>query len=523
MTINQSTIKGLLSALVVLAVACTSNYEEYNTNPYNVTKEQMEADGYNVSAALVGMQGWVLPTSTNTFQYTDCLLGGSYGGYLADSNNGFNAGKFSTYNPQLTWSKVPFNAIIPNIFTNLTQVKAVTEEPVPLAIAMVIKVASIVRITDIYGPIPYSKVGEDGNLTAPYDSQEDVYNKMFEELDEAIETLTTHQTEAISANADKVFSGDVVRWIKFANSMKLRMAMRIVYANPALAQSIAEEVAAHQTGPMSSNSDNAYLTVTKTPFRVICYEYNGGDSRISADITSYMNGYNDPRRSLYFTQSAFDEEEGYTNGYIGLRNGIQIPANTIAQAYSNMNVTAEDTKILWMNAAETAFLKAEGALRGWAMGGTAESFYDEGIRLSFDQWGASGAGSYLENSTSTPGSYVDPMGSFTYSGTTSTITIKWDDGATTEQNLERIITQKWIANYPLGLEAWAEFRRTGYPKLMPAVVNNSGGDVIDEKMARRLTYPTSEYEENRENVNAALTLLGGNDKMSTHVWWDCKN
>ncbi|WP_423129030.1 RagB/SusD family nutrient uptake outer membrane protein [Gaoshiqia sp. Z1-71] len=521
MTINQSTIKVLLLALFVCAVACTENYEEYNTNPYNVTKEQMKADGYNVSAALVGLQGWVLPTNTNTFQFTDCLLGGSYGGYLADSNSGFNAGKFSTYNPQLTWNKVPFNDIIPKIFTNLTQVKSVTDDPVPLAIAMIIKVASIVRITDIYGPIPYSKVGEDGSLTAPYDSQENVYNKMFDELNQAIETLTVHKTEAISPNADKVFSGNLIKWIKFANSMKLRMAMRIVYANPTLSQTVSEDVVAHEVGPMSANSDNAYMTVTKTPFRVICYEYNGGDSRISADITSYMNGYNDPRRSFYFTQSTF--QNGATNGFVGLRNGIQIPANTIAQAYSNMNITSEESKILWMNAAETAFLKAEGALRGWAMGGSAETFYNEGIELSFEQWGASGASSYMENSTNTPGAYVDPMGSFTYSGSPSTITVKWNNSSTTEQNLERIITQKWIANFPLGLEAWAEFRRTGYPKLMPAVVNNSGGDVTDNEMARRLTYPTSEYEENRANVNAALGLLGGADKMSTHVWWDCKN
>lgn len=520
---NQTIIKGLLALLIIIIAGCTANYEEYNTNPYNVTKEQMEADGYNVSAALVGLQGWVLPTSVNTFQFTDCLLGGSYGGYLADSNSGFNAGKFSTYNPQLTWNKVPFNDIIPKIFTNLTQVKAVTDQPVPLAIALVIKVASIVRITDIYGPIPYSKVGDDGSLTAPYDSQEDVYTKMFGELDEAIETLTAHRTEAISANADKVFSGNIEKWIRFANSLKLRMAMRIVYANPTLARSIAEEVVTHEVGPMSSNSDNAYMTVTKTPFRVICYEYNGGDSRISADITSYMNGYDDPRRPYYFTESTFSEDDGYTNGYIGLRNGIQIPTNTVAQAYSNMNVTDQDTKILWMNAAETAFLKAEGALRGWSMGGDAESFYEEGIELSFEQWGASGTSSYLENSTGTPDSYVDPMGSFTYNGTTSSITVKWDDAVPMEENLERIITQKWIANYPLGLEAWAEFRRTGYPRLMPAVVNNSGGDVINEEMARRLTYPTSEYEENRANVNAALTLLGGPDKMRTHVWWDCKN
>jgi hypothetical protein len=516
---NKHILRFFFVGVLACAAACTKDYEEYNTNPYDVTKDQLQADGYNVSAALVGLQGWVVPTNVNTFQFTECLLGGTYGGYFADSNSGFNAGKFSTYNPQLTWIKVPFNDIIPKIFTNLTNVKAVTNEPVPLALAMVLKVAAISRITDIYGPIPYYKIGEDGSLTAPYDSQEEVYNKMFSELNEAINTLTAHKTEAISTNADKVFSGDIMKWIKFANSLKLRMAMRIVYANPTLAKELVEAVVAHEVGPMSDNSDNAFMTVTKNPYRVICYEYNGGDTRISADITSYMNGYDDPRRSFYFNQSNFSS---YTNGYIGLRNGIQIPVNSVAQAYSNINITADNTKVLWMNAAETAFLKAEAALRGWNVGGTAESFYNRGIQLSFDQWGATGASSYIANSTSVPKAYVDPVGTFTFNGTPSSITVKWDDAAAFEQNLERIITQKWIANYMLGLEAWAEFRRTGYPKLMPAVVNNSGGDVIDEEMARRLTYPTSEYEENGKNVNAALVLLGGADKMSSHVWWDCK-
>ena len=121
-----------------------------------------------------------------------------------------------------------------------------------------------------------------------------------------------------------------------------------------------------------------------------------------------------------------------------------------------------------MNAAEVAFLKAEGALRGWTMGATAKQLYEDGVKLSFEQHNADGVDAYLADNTSTPALYKDPVNpAFSYAGTAPTITVKWDDSAEFEVNLERIITQKWIANFPLGLEAWAEYRRTGYPLLMP--------------------------------------------------------
>ena len=173
---------------------------------------------------------------------------------------------------------------------------------------------------------------------------------------------------------------------------------------------------------------------------------------------------------------------------------------------------------MWMNAAEVAFLKAEGALRNWNMGGTAKEFYEQGVKLSFAQWGANGADAYLADNTSMPASYKDPAGLNTYSGATSQITIKWEDGDF-EKSLERIITQKWLANFPLGQEAWAEYRRTGYPMLMPVVVNNSAGVVNSARGARRLAYPQEERLNNAENYVNAVGLLGGADNMATDLWW----
>ncbi len=406
-----------------------------------------------------------------------------------------------------------YKDIIPKVFIYSGEVAKATDEPVPNAVAAVLKVASIQRVTDAYGPIPYSKVGANGEITADFDSQEDVYNLMIKQLDDAIATMTANRTADFSSLADRIYGGKVEKWIKFANSLKLRLAMRISKSNPTLAKQKAEEAVSHEVGVMSGNDDNAELTLVSTnPFEIIMYEYNGGDSRVSADITSYMNGYKDPRRTAMFTECTFDGK-----GYCGMRTGINIPDGTTAHAYSNYNVKT-DSKIIIMNSAETAFLRAEGALRGWNMGGSAKSFYEEGIRLSFEQWGVSGADKYIADDTSMPEGYKDPAGLNSYSGATSKITIAWDD-SDNSGNLERIITQKWLANFPLGLEAWAEYRRTGFPKLMPVVVNNSGGTVSSERGARRLAYPQDERTNNAEYYQHALQMLGGADNMGTDVWW----
>lgn len=508
------TIFTALSAALLLTTGCTDNYESYNRDPYGVTKDDMQRDAYSLSAALLNLEGWVIPTDVNTNQFTECLNGGSYGGYISDSNAGFAGKNFAQYSPENGWDRVLFNDIIPKIFIYYNEVNNATEDLVPRSVAQIIKVAGIHRVTDAYGPIPYSKVGEDGKITAAYDSQEDVYNLMFQQLDEAIKNLTENRTADFSSKADKVFGGKVEKWIKFANSLKLRLAMRISKANPAKAKQMAEAAVSHEVGVMTSNDDNAELSISSTnPFYVIMYEYNGGDSRVGADITTYMNGYNDPRRSAMFTECTFDG-----GGYYGLRTGIAIPDGNTAHAYSNYNVTTS-TKLLWMNAAEVSFLRAEGALRGWTMGGTAKEFYQQGVRLSFEQWGVQGAEAYLADATSTPAAYNDPAGLNSYSGGASSITIAWDDAAAEETNLERIITQKWLANFPLGQESWSEYRRTGYPKLMPVVVNNSGGIVSTERGARRLFYPQEERTNNLENYQKALQLLGGADNMATDVWW----
>ena len=145
------------------------------------------------------------------------------------------------------------------------------------------------------------------------------------------------------------------------------------------------------------------------------------------------------------------------------------------------------------------------------------------MRLSFEQWGLSGdCEAYLADATSLPASYVDPLGKESNTGETGAITVKWDERGDFETNLEQIIAQKWLAIFPSGFEAWCEFRRTGYPRLMPATNNRSGGVIPQGGYANRMPYPVEEYQENNAHINEALTLLGGPDNMATRLWWDCK-
>lgn len=521
MTYNIKSMMPALAAgmLLTTAIGCTDGYDDFNRNPYGATKEEMQRDAYDIAGAMNSLEAWIVPNQENTCQFTECLLGGSYGGYFADSNSGFAGKNFAQYSPANDWARVPFNDIIPKVFINYNEVKRLATDDIIPSVAEIVKVASLHRITDAYGPIPYSKVGKDGDIKAPYDTQEDVYKSMLSELDEAISKLTAHRTSDFSANADNIYGGKVEKWIKYANSLKLRLAMRMANVNPTLAKKYAEEAVAHEVGVMTSVGDNAEFTTTKNPLYVVMYMYNGGDSRVSADITSYMNGYNDPRRAAMFTKTTFENLE---NEYNGLRTGIAIPDGKEAHAYSNYNVKI-DSKIMLMNAAEVAFLRAEGALRGWNMNGKAKDLYNEGVKLSFQQWGVTGADSYLNDATRTPSAYIDPLEQNSISAPMSSITIAWDDNAQMEENLERIITQKWIANFPLGQESWAEYRRTGYPRLMPVVVNNSGGIVDSKRGARRIYYPQEERTNNLENYKDGVKLLGGRDNMATDVWWAKKN
>lgn len=539
---KKNTILQLVAGMFLFGTtACTSNFEDYNKNPHEPDTEDMGADLYLVKALVLNLQDLMMPEQENFAQYVDCLMAGNFGGYVADSNFGSGwSGRYATFNPSEEWQAIPFNDFYQKFYPTYFNLTSQSQEELYLSLAELYRIAVMLRVTDTYGPIPYSKVGVANAIKSPYDSQKDIYTKMFQDLNKVIEVLGKYAGQNFSAGADKIYEGNTTAWVKFANSLKLRMAMRTCYVSGftvdgKTSQQLAEEAVAG--GVMTTAADGAYRKVADhNPWQRFMIMWN--DARIAADLTCYMNAFNDPRRDAYYGKNTFGEVSGdnYTGDrrlYVGLRRGIrQGEFNSWSHGYSTMKV-AENTDIVVFRASEVAFLRAEGALRGWNMGGDAKSLYEEGIRISFEENGISeGLNAYLANKSKVS-NYVDPLKGqngqeYDYSAPLNTnVTVAWQDGDF-EQSLERIITQKWIANFPNGMEAWSEYRRTGYPKLMPMAANESKGVVDDQEGARRMAYPVNEYRENKEYVEAAAATLGEEsntkkgDTMATHVWWDCK-
>ena len=155
------------------------------------------------------------------------------------------------------------------------------------------------------------------------------------------------------------------------------------------------------------------------------------------------------------------------------------------------------------------------------MGIDAKTAYENGIAASFEEWGVTGADRYAANTDAVPAAFVDNAGN-NGAPAPSSVTIAWNDGADFETSLEKIMTQKWIALFPNGSEAWAEYRRTRYPKLLTVAINESNGIVDDNLQIRRIPYPVSEYSTNAKGVAQGVAYLG-TDNAGTKLWWDKKD
>ena len=516
-----------LSAFAAVMVSCTDDFIDKNTNKEQATDEMMDRDGLRTGGAFAQMVANVLPSyqlgeseyGSDRYQIIQDLAGNIFSGYTGATNNGFQANNLYniTYS---TWYEAMFNDVFVRVIGSWTDLNDLREDfPETVALADILKVAALQRVTDTYGPIPYSKLAS-GSLEVAYDSQENVYKAMFKELGDAIDLLTVfyqgNGSATLLADYDNVFYGNVQKWIQFANTLRLRMALRVVYADEALFQEQAAAAIANAVGFLESDASlHPGTGAWQYPLYTIQYDFNEGDSYIGATIESIMNGYEDPRRAAYFTTAS-------DGAYHGVRGGITDGSNYKNKA--SRVACSKDTPLMWMAAAESYFLRAEYYLR---IGDedSAKALYESGIAASFSAAGASGADAYIANSDRTPAAYTDFVSSHSYNGH-SDCPIAWDAAYDFEGHLEQIITQKYIACFPEGQEAWTEFRRTGYPSVIPFERNNSGGTINTTLQIRRLPYPSGEYRTNNTNVNQAVTTLTGEasnqgaDNAGTRLWWD---
>ena len=300
-------LSGAFGTLLLAGSSCTANFEEINRPGENITDEEYGRDNFKLQSYFSQMIENVLSPQENSFQMNENLIGDVYGRYMTTANDAWNGSNFSVYNAQNSWIKYPFNDVMQKFTTPWYAVKESTDENSTVwAWAKILRVAAMHRLIDMYGALPYSQVTSE-SITVPYDDMKTAYHAMLDDLTSAIETLTVYlssSSDALMPDADVVYKGDMNKWVKFANSLKLRLAMRLRGVEPEYAQQMAEEAVGHSIGVITSNADAPiYPYPGNSPIWKMCTSW--GDARAAADIVSYMVGYQDPRLSLYFNSVTF--------------------------------------------------------------------------------------------------------------------------------------------------------------------------------------------------------------------------
>ena len=335
------------AALLLLAGSCTDKFEEYNTNQYQIH----DADPATLMKSMIET---IVNIQQNDSQMQDQMVG-QLGGYLCCSNT-WSGTNFSTFNQSDAWNATPWNTPFEKIYGNFFQIQEATNSTGHYyAFACMIRAITMLRVADCYGPMPYSQVKK-GNFYVSYDTQEQVYTSILSDLANAADVLYNYYVETngnapLGAN-DPVFDGNYSGWAKLANSMRLRVAMRISGTWPGIAQEAAEAAVTHKAGLIESNSDNAMLScgTQSNPYQLAAVSW--GDLRVNANIVDYMNAYGDPRMPKFFNKSTL---AGKTDKYVGMRTGDADFKKADAAGFSIPAYTAT-SKLMVFCAAETAFL-----------------------------------------------------------------------------------------------------------------------------------------------------------------------
>lgn len=395
------------------------------------------------------------------------------------------------------------------------------------AASMVLWALNFHRLTDFYGDIPYTEAlqGLDGKYLPKYESQQSIYMDLFGKLTEATQELSVSNPDDGFAKADAIYNGDIIKWKKWANSLMLRMAMRISDVDPGTAARYVNQ--AIQGGVFQSNEDNVWVAMDIGPSEWqnqngISRSFqpgDGGQTRVmSKTLVDFLKGTNpnsaaddDPRLFIFSEgiQGNMDplKQQGMPNGldaagldaYLGISNAV--PNNIFTQV--NMKLLDRNDPYPFMNYAEVEFLLAEAAERGiGTVPGTAQSHYDAGVKAAMKMYTPFDA--TLAVSDAAVNAY---LATYPYGGGG----VKGG-----ESKLEQIGYQMWASKFLNWWEAWSDWRRTGFPVLVPT---NYSGSASPGTIPTKLRIPNRELAVNLENYEAGATKP---DSPVGKVWWDIK-
>lgn len=534
-------MRGLIYMIIgVISVSCTGRFKDLNTDKAGITDENMQVDLNHLGIPLDVIQQGIYfnydygKGKNWPYQLMQNLSADMFSGYMHDYKPLNGGSHNSDYNLQDGWNGTLWENTYAYIMPQIKRLEDSTrlKYPAVYAVTEILKVEVMHRVSDYYGPVIYTSFGNKKMIYQP-DTQQDVYHYFLDDLKTAVGILENYVNLAgytpEFSRFDLLLDGKVESWIRFANSLRLRLAIRLAMADPDKAR---QEFADALAGPLGVFEEPTQLVAVTTD-----EEYSNplgeinrvwGEVYMNASMESILNGFDDPRREAFFEPCPDDvllpDRDGRDSvliplkgQYRGIRQGTMF-AHTLYSALSKIYVNVQ-TKPILMTAAEVWFLRAEAALRGW----TAEDpriCYEQGIRCSFSQWQVAGVETYLQSDCRA----ADFEDAFTPENNIKArclVSPRWDDAASDEMKLERIITQKWLAVFPEGCEAWAEQRRTGYPRLFSVRYNNSRNGCVDtEKMIRRLNYPSSILDSDNGQYEMLVNALGGPDHAGTPLWWD---
>ena len=391
--------------------------------------------------------------------------------------------------------------------------------------ARVMKVFAFHLATDVYGDIPYfeaNKVHDEGILYPAFDPQKDIYEALLMELSDAAKSFDENYIDLTTfSNQDIIYGGVASKWRKFAYSLMLRLAMRISNVDESTARSFIEE--AINGGVYSSNEDNAWvpmatgpddtdLSINQNPLSKPYYMRETSTLKLSKTFIDFLRDNNDPRLMILtsgigpFNGSKIDDptlQKGMPNGFdINTIRDYEGTTEDVDEdnTYSGLNelILDLDEPIILLSYAEMEYLMAEAAYNGW-ISGDPETYYNKGIRAAMQMY-VEYDDSFIVNETE-----IDAyLAAHPYDPANA---------------LEMIATQYWVATFLNSHESWANWRRTGYPELIPV---NYPGNKTNGTIPRRLIFDLATVSKNEENYQAAIERMGP-DVMTTRVWWDGGN
>ena len=478
----------LILGLLLGLNACTDDFREMDRP--KTTSDKIQPD-YLFTRALVTGSG----LSVGVWQLVHQTAGSVYAQHWANINPDFTSDNYEPSPGNTVWgwyyARKYFAPL--NVNDEALELARELENPIKEACSRIWQVYMFQLVTDMYGDIPYSEAFEVAKPS--FDRQQVIYEDLIQELNQSVALIKENRDKGYPSygQADVLFGGDPDKWIRFANTLGMRMALRASNADGGqLTEDFFENLNVSET--MQSNDDMALIVPdadgpTNNEKNPLTYVYSWHEVRVSETLMEQLKGKDDPRLEIYAEPNADGE-------FTGLRNGQ--PQDSLSLKYNNYyrpqfcNIGSfflrDDTPHYLLTFAEAAFLKAEAAARGY-INGDAAAFYRQGIEASMKQFG-------IEDEQIIDDYYQE---------------VAYQAG----NGLKQIYLQRWIALYPNGHEAWSLVRRTGEPAMKEPVYTWPGND----EMPRRVPYPVNERRYNAENYNAAVDQMGG-DSQYTRMWWD---